>query len=519
MILRGHLEDLGVAEILHVVGAARRSGLLRIDAAGETADVLFDHGAVVGLRGAGMPQDPAELLGGAEEGGDATTLRLQRALESEIVRRLPALLRWSSGTFEFSLEADAGPFGALVLEAGIPVARLGARRGGGRTAPEPASDSTAARRATRLLLPEEAIALPGSGPADVGAARERADARAAVQVGDTRLRPTVLHALVSGPLRQGLLGSLADFGAQARAVTSLQDVRAGVEAARARGELVAAAFHAGHPDLPGLELLSKLRSVDATAPTLVLLDASWTTARQAALTDRALRLGARLLAVTDEASREDVGRDVALRLLGLAEGREDGAIHPLRGGAEDAGLLDAEAPPEAIRRDAAQLGTLARWMAAAGEAAEIARDMLSVASEHFERCVLLVRGARSLEPIAACVDGAPSGLRAGLPLDGTDFLSRAVRECLPLDGPAPTDEADAAVLRALGADVIPARVTVLPLLAGGGCFGALHAHDSRADEADVAVLSRFFMEASPSLWEALGRERRRAEARRARAGA
>ena len=81
--------------------------------------------------------------------------------------------------------------------------------------------------------------------------------------------------------------------------------------------------------------------------------------------------------------------------------------------------------------------------------------------------------------------------------------------------PPPRRAEDAPPLELLGAVGAP-RVVVIPLVAAGGCFGALLAAGPEDETGDVALLSRFVMEASPPLWEALGRERRRQEALQAR---
>jgi hypothetical protein len=132
--------------------------------------------------------------------------------------------------------------------------------------------------------------------------------------------------------------------------------------------------------------------------------------------------------------------------------------------------------------------------------------------------VLLVRQDSALEPLGmASAERFSLKSVTGLRADGDDFLSRALRECLPLHGPPPPGAADAAVLDRLGFG--GARlVAVLPLVAAGTCYGLLVA-ETEGDDAELGTISSFMMEAGPALWEALSRERRRGEARRARAGA
>ena len=50
MSLQGSIEDLGVAELLYVVGVSRRSGLLRLEGAKGHYEILFREGAVVAAR-------------------------------------------------------------------------------------------------------------------------------------------------------------------------------------------------------------------------------------------------------------------------------------------------------------------------------------------------------------------------------------------------------------------------------------------------------------------------------------
>lgn len=554
MSLRGRLEDLGVAEILHVVGAARRSGLLALDVPPERVEILFRDGTVVALRGAAMPRTLADLLSQAgaldadarekaialsqaqgvsiDEAlirlGVATSFRAQQAIEAEIERRLPGLVTLKAGAFEFSLRAATDParldFGALELKTGVPVWRLGASRSRVQIVPEGLGETTGARRA-RLLMDEERIALPGASPAPPAAVRGTAPsgsataapppARASAPRAPAR---TVLHGLVSSPLRQRLHATLSDAGAGSLAVTSLPDVVAGVEAARARGEEIALACHAGHPDLPGLELLARLRSIDASAPAALLLSPGWPVARQAAAVERAGRLGIRLVAVIDERSEPDAA-DLASRLLRLLE--RDEAKAPIEAGTASESLdLAVDEPPAArLRQATPDLAALARSLAAAGESADIAREMLAVASEHHDCCYLLVTSGDSLELLGVALSRPsppPEAVRA-LSGRGTDFLSEAIRTGVPIDGPRPNGPGDAVVLRLLEAGEA-GRVTVMPLLAAGACFGALVATSEAAEgSGDLAQLSAFMMESSPALWEALSRERRRRDSRRSRA--
>lgn len=556
MSLRGRLEDLGVAEILHVVGAARRSGLLSLQAGDESAAILFHEGSVTALRGAGMPATLAELL--AQAGaldtelrekattrasaaglsldaalvdlGIASSFRSQQAIEAEIERRLPALLALKTGTFEFSLRQPGAPaladFGALHLRSGIPVSRLGAARGTVRIVPDGFGETTGARRA-RLLVEEERIALTPSGgptpapPRQAKPAPDPAPSGAPAALASPRKAGgrTVLHCLQAGPLRQGLLAALAENAIGALAVTSLADLDAGAEAARARGESACLVCQASHADLPGGELLARLRSVDASMPAVLVVASTWPVARQSAAMDRASRMGAGLIAVVNGEGSEADARDLADRVLHLLEPRLLAPSPPLPGTDSDEGLTGGS-PSPAVRRDAPALATLARMLAAAGEPPEIARQLLDVAAEHFDRCFLFVTENDSLEPLGIAQAGsALPALPAGLALSalGSDFLSRAVRNGIPLDGPPPAGPGDAVVLRLLRAEDA-ARITVLPLLAAGGCFGALAAVSSEEAAAsdDLALLSSFFMESSPALWEALSRDRRRAEASRSR---
>jgi len=56
--LGGSLEDLGLAEILYVMGISRRSGVLLLETRGKEVSVLFREGQIVALA---HPRSPASV--------------------------------------------------------------------------------------------------------------------------------------------------------------------------------------------------------------------------------------------------------------------------------------------------------------------------------------------------------------------------------------------------------------------------------------------------------------------------
>jgi hypothetical protein len=103
MALNGRLEDLALADILHVVGRSRLSGQLRIrDEIGLDATIRFREGRVV-LADLGQEADEPAL----------STVGEDEEVPQGIVETLRLLLRLRGGSFEFSLaEGAAGSLAA-----------------------------------------------------------------------------------------------------------------------------------------------------------------------------------------------------------------------------------------------------------------------------------------------------------------------------------------------------------------------------------------------------------------------
>jgi len=576
MTLQGTLEDLGLGEILHVVGAARRSGLLRLQLGATQAQILFREGAAVAARAPGMPADACELAQraglvdpaalesvrarAAAEGLDAgqlaieqglfTPTQIQIALDPLLEREIRPLLAARSGTFDFAVIDDigehAGMFSGLVLQQGLPPSRLlGAVRpklsasGAGQAAPR-------GQRPAKLLMSEEALSLPGTpipsapsaesrapieapalphhaapiaagGPTSVAAPAGMASTSAKEDDASAPSR-TLLHALPSGPLKQHLLSRLARTGLAAKALTSTKDLRAAIEAGRTRSETIALCCHADHETLPGTEALAQLRSLEPGAPAVILVDAAWPLPRQAAVLHRAVSLGAQVIALHGAEGQADVvAADLAERLeLLLAPEPASERVQPLAEASTEVPEFLASPAKERAHADVTSVSLLARWLATEGAAAEIVRALLETASDGARGATLMLHEEGALVVAGFATSGADEvGRRSsGEPVPSLGLLDRCVSEASARIGPMPTGPEDSAWREHLA---MPAdgEVGLLPLLAGGRCFGIL-AMDGPSLGARLAPLQRFVEDASPSLNEALARQRRQADWHRQR---
>lgn len=132
MNLVGNLEDLGLGEILQIIGVSRKSGTLSLRNRGHEAAIVFRHGQVVRASSSMFPQSLGELLTTSSV-IDPIILRKALALQQsegflerlgailvkhfnvnpemieEVVRRqvervVLSLLEWNDGSYDFQLQ-------------------------------------------------------------------------------------------------------------------------------------------------------------------------------------------------------------------------------------------------------------------------------------------------------------------------------------------------------------------------------------------------------------------------------
>ena len=140
--MRGELGTFSVAEILQLIGMQEKSGVLRIRSKGRTAVLFFDSGKIVSARdrrqkirdpfllylhenGELEIQDVNKVLETRKnEGGDLVELLLREKLVdekkmSELLSRyalqiIANVIKWETGTYEFSVSSDGLPEKALI---------------------------------------------------------------------------------------------------------------------------------------------------------------------------------------------------------------------------------------------------------------------------------------------------------------------------------------------------------------------------------------------------------------------
>ena len=567
MTATGRIEDLGLAEILYLVGASRRSAELLVDAQGRSLRVLFREGRIIGIR---HPRGPASLEDFLVKSGVASathlavlareaaltgkslrealeadgTLRpggLEQELEQEIDRLVTSALEIREGSFLFRLVPDvsalAGSYANLVLDRGIEPARIAAvsrahERDGVHVMRLTLPRNPSARQAT-LVVPEESLRLPSLGAvagsqSDIDTALQTAQDMTETQVAPA-IAPPERFAVVSlppGPLRDDVMSVAAIRGLEIRSADHWSDAEQLVRGASGREMAILA--HASHAVVPGLELLAFSRTIDRTVPVVLLVEGEAPPGRRAVVADRAARLGVRHLVVLPAdghgAGHVDV-RGIALHLVALLESATSPGEHeatpiallaPVPGGPDLLAELVESAPSTA---EPASLAVVARSLLPSLEFGDVARVILDVAGDYFPRAILLVKLKDSLRGIGGFggSGAATADLLKGLvlPLDGEDFVSRAVRDGRAVVGPPTYASADRGVVSRLGR---ARHVALLPLSVGGACFGALHADDggTGAPPADITALTTFLGEVAGPLHGALSAAQRRAEARRSR---
>ena len=155
MSLKGNIEDLGVAELLYMVGISRRSGLLHLEGRDGEHELLFRAGRVVAARDRQAPGSLRELLvrrnlidathlavlerQAARQGTPLGELLAEEGvlalgaldghLTREVERAMEVALALREGSFSFELIGDDDAsvlerFGGLVLAQGIEPATL-----------------------------------------------------------------------------------------------------------------------------------------------------------------------------------------------------------------------------------------------------------------------------------------------------------------------------------------------------------------------------------------------------------
>lgn len=118
MSLEGRLRDLGLAEVLQLLSASRKTGTLYLHAPlhGRRATVVFQHGAIVDARSWRVDAPPAAL--------PARTAAEARDVEATALD----LLLWRDGTFRFAPPTQPAPSSAAIHLAVEPLLIEAAQR-------------------------------------------------------------------------------------------------------------------------------------------------------------------------------------------------------------------------------------------------------------------------------------------------------------------------------------------------------------------------------------------------------
>lgn len=565
--LTGRIEDLGVAEILYMVGIARRSGLLVLDARDGDHRVLFREGDVVAVQSRRSPQSLVDLLvkrnlvdpthlavleRQARQQGRVLTevltdegiLRagvLEASLRETVTAALERLLELREGTFSFELVEDrlalVREFGELVLSTGIPPNRLpgvsgaeGRDLAGGLSALPRGSGA----RQVDLLVPETDISLPAVPVVRPGQRQRQVLVEAEEASAHPRALVSVAWTAFGAELRQHLeaAGFVVDKArSQAEAVSR-------IETALERAAPMAVVADAAHPTVPGVELIARAKILDRGLPVVLLLDSRSTASQRTALRERAHRLGVThvtlLPGISDESALGTIAAEVG-ELVTASLDREDAgessAVTRLAGEALVLPLADDAEPPgerESLGRAARSHQQVAlaerqrtllptRWLP------DLGLELLDVAREYAPRSALFVRREGVIRAFGGFGAAGAQGdfvtaLRAlALSPLGDDLIATVFREGRTFNGPPPATKEDARLLECLGG-VRPREVAVFPMLRGGRTLAALYADDlgQRASLPDLSELERFVTGASGAFAAAVDVSRRRSEARNRR---
>lgn len=573
MSLQGNVEDLGVAELLYMVGISRRSGLLHLDGRDGEHEVLFRRGTIVAARDRKAPGSLRELFvrvnlvdethlsvlerQAARQGVPLADLlaeegvvahgSLDEHLRVDVERAVEGALALREGSFSFELIDDADPsilerFGGLVLADGLEPAKLpavAARGGsgglGGLGSGVSLPRSEGGRRA-ELLVDDSSISLPVL-PL-TGENRRQASVRAA-ESAPASSRPHVLIALSWTELGRRLQSRLESHHVTVLRPKTVSEAAERVMRLTAAGAPVTLVGDATLNTLPGAELLARAKLADRGVRVVLLLDPRGTPAQMAAHRERAARLGATHVVLLppgeQEADAETAARELAELLEPDAQrpAGEPEAIHPLPDEPEPApDWPGTRAEPDvvlgltAVDSQDSRLATLLREVLASRAAVELALELLEVAGEYAPRATLwvpaagaTVRGFGVTSEDAGVQARLSSSLpRLRLPARDADLPCACLRDGKSRRVPAPL--AGAGLAAALG-EPAAKQVAGIPLLAGGSPVACLVLDDAGQAERlpPLQALERFVAGLSPALGDALARDRANAEARRLRAEA
>ncbi len=474
MSLVGSLEDLGLGEILQIVGLSGKSGMLCVRSAEGEGRILFQNGTVRGAQLEGAPQDLRGLLASEKvlpgpdldvlvvesrkRGRDLEALVLERgALDADALeglrRRhvegcLRRMFRWSVGDFTFQVREGDVPQGELVLTGGMS-AQFVALECTRLNDEEDAGGGDDVFTAFEPVVPP---AAPPETPAPIDVVVREEGGAEAVSVESGPRRPPSLAdrpVVLVDPRLDVLEWARAALAAEHRRVHVFQRSEFGVGRIRqylARGELpwVVLAVDAPPDVLSGTEdgiaLARRLWAQAPNMPLLLLVQAGGVRPDElppgACIVERP---GPEALASADAVEREACAK--ALRQAVSGEGRAcDGA----------------SLTPEEQR----QLDAATDRLRGARVRGEAMREVLDFASQRFRRvAIFLVRDA---EAVGLAQAGLPAAggpddraLReVCLPLENTPWLKDALERGLPLRS-GPRGEGDRRLAAHLGEVVAP----------------------------------------------------------------
>jgi hypothetical protein len=140
--MKGEIGTFSVAEILQMIGMQEKSGVLRLRSKGKSAVLFFDGGKVISARdrrqgasdrflfylqekGAIGIEDLNKVVEMSQnDGGDLVNIllasriidekKLGKMLGQYAVETLETVVKWESGTFEFTVSADSPPEKSMV---------------------------------------------------------------------------------------------------------------------------------------------------------------------------------------------------------------------------------------------------------------------------------------------------------------------------------------------------------------------------------------------------------------------
>lgn len=500
MSLVGSLEDLGLGEILQIMGLSGKSGVLRVRSPQGEGRILFEGGLVRGAHLAGRASDLHELLREtrtlpAEELDDLVArargegIPLEKLLVGaglldadalETLRRrqvetvLSGMFRWVAGEFTFEV-GGGGPDGDLLLLAGLNAQFLAlecARRNDEEDAvggpspedldqrvpetPEVAPDGSEREVTSRAAVPRAVIVIDGHRAVLEWAKR-------VLHAGHERIhvfqRPEHGIARIRQYLSRGELPVvIVAEDSPADPVSGAPDGRALVERLRVQA-----------PRMPMILLCpAGFAPVGFTAATLAERpDATWLADPAAA--DRCAELAEHLCRAAEEATSQ-------------AEG---GVGEPL---------------PQAARRRLASAAARLRKAPAGGD---VLRQVLDFAAEDFHRVALFRiqdEQAVGLAQAGLPAAGGPDdpGLRqVRLPLDAVPWF-RAALEVRAGVRRGPQGEGDRRLAACIG-EVVAPQAYLAPIESAGRIVALLYADnlptgeplaDTRALEALLAEVGR-----------------------------